>query len=216
MRLGLISDIHADVKGLQHALKLLHEKQVNKILCAGDSVEKGPDGDLVVEILKAEQVECIAGNHDRDAINNQEWLRKNGDPSKPPALKTRLLSDDTLVWLNALSPNLTLTYEGIRLLIAHGAPWGDANYVFPTTRRSVFERIAQTPVKIVVLGHTHIPMLAQIDGVTICNPGSICGKLSSGSHSCVVLDLPGCQFTFYDIYTGESIAPTFVQLNKPT
>src|SRR5262249_17275117 len=93
-------------------------------------------------------------------------------------------------------------------------PWGDANYVFPTTRRTVFERIAQTPAKIVVLGHTHVPMLAQIDGVTICNPGSICGNLSSGSHSCVVLDLPGCQFTFYDIFTGQSITPTFVQLNK--
>src|SRR5687767_13954790 len=122
MRLGLISDIHADVKGLQRALELLHDKQTNQIICAGDAVEKGPDGDAVVEILKAEQVACIAGNHDRDAINNQAWLRDNGDPAHPPALKTRLLSDDSLEWLKALPQILTLTCEGILLFIAHGAP----------------------------------------------------------------------------------------------
>ena len=48
MRLGLISDIHADLGALDAALGALVERRVDRIVCAGDVVEKGPDGDAVV------------------------------------------------------------------------------------------------------------------------------------------------------------------------
>lgn len=44
VRIGLISDIHADYEGLQNALALLDRLGVDRILCAGDLVERGMGG----------------------------------------------------------------------------------------------------------------------------------------------------------------------------
>ena len=52
MRIGLISDIHGDIDALNTALTLLKAQGAEKILCAGDLVEKGTEGDAVVRVIK--------------------------------------------------------------------------------------------------------------------------------------------------------------------
>ena len=109
MKVGLIADIHADLPELNTALELLEQYRVDLVVCAGDLVEKGVDGEAVVRFIRERQILCVQGNHDFDAIGNQHWLRENADPNNPVA-KSRFLSDDTLEYLAALPFALEFKY----------------------------------------------------------------------------------------------------------
>jgi len=213
MKLGLISDIHADLNSLQLALAVLHDQHVDQILCAGDVVEKGLYGNAVVRLLQAENVLSVAGNHDRQALANDKWHIDyiESDPARP----SYFLDNQSVDWLQQLPQTLDFNIDDIRLCVAHGTPVNDLLYVFPTSRRRVFEKVVQQAnANIVILGHSHTPMLVCIDDTWICNPGSVCGALSSGSGTCATLNLPHCQFNFFDITTGMRVMPHHAELGE--
>jgi len=215
VNLGIIADIHADVRALAQALDLLTHQGADLIVCAGDLVEKGVDGDAVIQLLQAEQILSVQGNHDADIFSNQVFLREHGDPHNPN-LRARLLMDSTLDYLRVLPTTLRLTLEDRLILVAHGTPWNRNEYVFPpvppkqwrsdlahysAAQRSTFLRMAVEGADIVILGHTHLPMCIRAGGMLVLNAGSVCGP-QWGSHTCGLLPLPKGVFTVYDIGTG--------------
>jgi predicted phosphodiesterase len=68
MRLGLISDIHADLAALLRAFSILEAHDAEKVACLGDMVETGADGDRVLDVLRERMVVCVRGNHDDNAV----------------------------------------------------------------------------------------------------------------------------------------------------
>ncbi|MEP7287695.1 MAG: metallophosphoesterase family protein [Chloroflexota bacterium] len=188
MKLGLIADIHADFDALTLALDLLQKEGVDQIVCAGDVVGKGPKGQAVVQLLETKEIPCIAGNHDRKMLR-----RATAD-------------EQTLTFLKQLPATRSFTWEGRRVLVAHGLPWSDELGLFPFSERHVFKRVAhEAHADVVILGHTHLPLMAQIDNVWICNPGSVCSTYKIGSHSCATLTLPDCTYRALNLGSGRSL-----------
>jgi len=202
--IGLIADIHANLVALQRGLDLLRTHQPDVILCAGDLVEKGAEGDAVVEQIRSLAIPCVMGNHDFDTIGNQAWLRANADLSHP-AMQGRLLKDETLAYLKALPKSLDFTWDEKRVVLSHGAPWSNSEYIFPNSSARIFERIVQETHSpdIVILGHTHIPMCIQVNTTRIINPGAVCGNYPGGKGSFAVLTLPDFRFQIYGIDDGS-------------
>ena len=203
-KIGIISDIHANLDALRRALELLNRHGVERILCAGDLVEKGHAGDAVVALLQTAAVPCVMGNHDFDAIGNQAWLRENSDLSHP-ALRGVLLQEETLHFLKHLPRSLNFASKERRLFLGHGAPWSTNEYIFPTSAVHHFERIArETQADVVILGHTHVPMCVQMDKTIIVNPGAVCGNRNNEA-TCAILTLPDLAFQLYSLETGLGI-----------
>lgn len=187
MRLGIISDIHADIAALVVALQFLDSQGVDQIVCAGDLIDKGLDAGDVVRLMEARSIPCVAGNHDHGAGKDRLDLQGRA-------------------FLKGLPQTLNLTLEGKRLLVAHGAPWSEDVYVYPKTERHVFRRIAQEArADIVILGHTHVPLAAQFRNVWIFNPGSICRMYTKGSHTCGILTLPECSFEVFEFSSRQRV-----------
>lgn len=204
-KIGLISDIHANLAALEHALDLLDGQNVDQIVCAGDVVEKGPDGDAVVDLLRSRAIPCVMGNHDYFAIGNQAWLRAT-KPFVPSALRARLLKAETLAFLRALPRTLVFTWEERQVFVAHGAPWAISDYVYPNSPPQLYGRIRQeTQTDVVVLGHTHVPMCIEIEGTRVMNPGAVCGENDEGLASCAVLTLPECLLHIYNLKNGAML-----------
>lgn len=194
MEIGIIADIHADFHALRIALDIMGGQGADTILCAGDLVEKGPHGDKVVELLRTQSIPCVMGNHDYSARANDTW---------------RL---ETLDYLNDLPQTLELSLEGIRLLVAHGTPWSFDTYVFPYSSRQVFKRVAHvTKTDVVILGHTHEPMVAKFRERWIVNPGSVCETYAHGSGTCAVLSLPSCNLKVFSLKTGKRVSVQYVE-----
>lgn len=194
MKIGVISDIHADLDKMWAALTFLEKEAVDRVVCAGDIVEKGRDGDAVVRLLRAKQIPCVRGNHDSVAPSNNIWLQENAIPDHP-----MLLTQPTLDWLQTLPPTLSFTWEGTRVLVAHGTPASEWQYLHPhNPPRLFFEATAGLDCDVLLLGHTHQPMMVHVDDIRIFNPGSICGGLAGGSMTCGILTVPEKRFTVYD------------------
>lgn len=194
MRLGIISDIHADFAALAVALDLLVAHRVDKIVCLGDVVEKGLRGDDCVRLLQDWLIPCVRANHDELALVNQ--AENAGDDPR-----WHDLDNTTLTVLKGLSLTRYYVYEGCRLLLCHGSPDDPWEYLHPDrapARR--FKRIAsQHDADVILCGHSHRPMRVMYAGVHFFNPGSLCGTHTTGSRTCGILDLPEMIFQILDL-----------------
>src|SRR3954465_13757067 len=108
MKIGIISDIHGHLAPLEKALALLDRLGVEQIVCAGDLVGEGYEGDAVVKLLQARQIPCVLGNHDEEAFGDQAWLRRQ--QRHTPDTSNRLLLDSRTV-AHVSSLPLTLSFE---------------------------------------------------------------------------------------------------------
>ncbi len=195
MKIGLISDVHADYRSLIKALKIFKQVGVNMVVCAGDLVEKGDQGNEVVALIHRLQIPCVLGNHDEMAIGNQEWIKENMDLSQRH-IQNSLLNSDTLDYLDQLPRKLRFEWEGIRILLVHGSPASNVEYLRPTTPASQFADHAKNArATVIICGHSHTVMHYISDGVHFINPGSVLRGVSS--HTCGVLSLPNIQLTVY-------------------
>jgi putative phosphoesterase len=203
--LGLISDIHADLKALKQALDILQGQAVEQIICAGDLVDKGYEGDAVVALIRERQIPSVMGNHDYMVYRNQQWLIRNAGDQNPA-----LVTQATMDYLDTLPEMLTFSFKGKWILLAHGSPWSNMEYIYSYSRREVYEQIARFyKTDVVVLGHTHEPMLVEAGDMLVVNPGSVCSTYADGSGTCATLSLPDCTFRVFNIRNGERVQPAY-------
>ena len=205
MKLGLIADMHGDYIGFAAALRILDAEGAEHILCAGDVADRGPEAGEIIRILQERDIPCIRGNHDVTVVANQEHWRSAGINERLSKLG-RVVDDDTIAYLSALPETLTLTFDGIPVLLAHGTPWSDVMGVFRDTRQGVLNRIVENygdSADVIILGHTHEPLRMRVQNLWILNPGSIYGITIRDSHTCALLDLPSMDYTVFDVRTGE-------------
>jgi putative phosphoesterase len=203
MRLGVISDVHANLSALQTAVNLLVEQQVDTILCAGDLVDGGPDGDAVVEFIRDQSIPCVQGNHDRSAPAYQSWLRNSRQTAE---IVSELLTDQTSMFVGELPRSLYFTFDGVRVLLAHGTPWDCITYVFPGSDPGLYYRVVKdSQADLIILGHTHVPMCVNVENTWIVNPGSIDGNRWESNRTCAVIDLPSFEIQIIEIDGGTLI-----------
>lgn len=199
MNLGVISDVHADRIALERALNLLVTLGADKIVCLGDVVEKGPDGDGTIEVLRDWLIPVVRGNHDDNAVRHAA-LEPALRGSEPP------LSTRSLTWLDGLPDVREYQWLGQTILLAHGTPTCRNTYVFAEQVPKRLKRtLRRAHFDVLLLGHTHRPMRMRFGDLWICNPGSVCRGRSRDSHTCGLLSLPDRSFQVFDVATGAPV-----------
>lgn len=163
MKLGVLSDVHNNVAALSYALTHLADCDV--ILNLGDLVFEYRVEPEIIEIARLADLIGIAGNHEKAILLH---------PSSSVRAK---LAPDILDYIKALPPSRTMAISGFNLLIAHGAPWDDPHdwrcASVHERNHGAMERMRQVPADIILLGHTHVPMLAAVGDKLVVNPGSL-------------------------------------------
>lgn len=216
IHIGVISDIHAELPALQRALDLFDKFGIDRVVCAGDLVEKGSQGDAVVRLIEQRAIPTVMGNHDAFAAENQRWLLKHADPnhSNYPRLLQGMLSDEAHRFLGGLPQTVTLDVAGQRILMAHGTPARNDEYLFFHSPDARYRQlIREHPASVIIVGHTHEPMLVRVRPSTwIINPGSVCFQQSHGSGTCAILSLPDFNVFVLDLRTGSKVAVQYRQI----
>ncbi len=205
MRIGTISDIHANLNALQRAFRLFETLHVETILCAGDLVDIEPDADAVVDLMRRRSIPCVRGNHDQEALEYQAWIRK-AYALDDPRIKEDLFSQNTIDYLAALPLTQFCTFGDTRVLVAHGVPWRNTFYLFPDNPPEQFEEVAlEAQADVVILGHTHVPMCVHVNNTWIVNPGSVDGNRPEDNQTCAVIDLSPFAVQVFDINTHKIV-----------
>ncbi len=191
MKIGLISDVHGNLIALETVLEKLNH--CDRIYCAGDVVGYYPFPNEVIEIFIREGIESVMGNHDY-AVANNDFSGFNPYAEEAGRWTRENLRKEYLEWLSKLPIKIETEWFDIY----HGAPAEDETafeiYLFPED--PVVLDFLRMLKRNIVVGHTHIQFLREIDGYIFVNPGSV-GQPRDGD--------PRSAFAIFDTESGKAI-----------
>jgi protein phosphatase len=177
MRVLIISDVHANSWALR---AVVHDAgAVDHVLCAGDTISYGPDPRTTLGLLRERGVIAVRGNHDHAIAFGAD---PKASPAKQPlALAMRdwtrcQLEAADVAWLARLPLRLTWEIAGTRFAAVHATP-RDPLYDYhlrPDAPESLVREItAGIDADVLVVGHTHWPLLRAHGNLQVVNPGSV-------------------------------------------
>jgi diadenosine tetraphosphatase ApaH/serine/threonine PP2A family protein phosphatase len=152
MRIGLLSDIHANLEALDAVLEHLKTQTPDALVCLGDFVGYGPDPNECVDRLRGRLEVAVLGNHDQAAIGGRPFDDFNLYAQAAIVWTEQVLTPGARAYLAALPARA----EAGGALLVHGSPRQPVDeYIFDTrTARASF--IADG-FRIAFVGHTHQP-----------------------------------------------------------
>jgi putative phosphoesterase len=189
VRLAVISDIHANLQALQAVLADIDRRESKEpfdaIYCLGDLGGYGGQPNEVQGSLMERAYPTISGNYDENVGNN------GGDCGchyiKPFDIEMSNISfgwtrehttDQHKEWLRKLPMEIRFEIGGKRVLLCHGSPRSNTEYLFENRSDGYLRRFtrggrADAHADIIVFGHTHVPYHRVVDGVNFVNTGSV-------------------------------------------
>ena len=194
MKVGIVSDLHCNLQGLDLALEAMGD--VDELLCLGDSIFEYRFSNCVVARLKERGAHIIQGNHEEVFLS----------PAGVRARERKDIDPDMLAFLASQPHRRYLELDGKRLLLIHSTPWEPrGEYVHPHSAK--LDLFAEADANIVLYGHTHCQVVKRVGSVLVINPGSAgdardsrngrqlsCAVLDTVSEEVQVIDFPDPRF----------------------
>ena len=190
MKLGIVSDLHCNIDGLDRALEIMGP--IDALLCLGDSINEFGFSNEVIGRLRERDAFTILGNHE-EVFLGAAGVRARSRPEIDRSL---------LGWLAERPHRHALEIGGKRILTAHSTPWEPrGSYALPTS--AALERVGEADADIVLYAHTHQQVVRRVGRVLVVNPGSAgdgrdprngrqlsCAVLDTATEEVVVHDFP--------------------------
>lgn len=154
MRIGLISDIHANLEALEAVLAVLDREQIDYLACLGDVVGYGAQPDECCNLVRARADVTVLGNHDAAVCGRMDYTYYRLAAREALDRHARALSPENLEWLRSLP----YAHRLGDVTFCHGSPVAleEFEYVFLLDQvRDLRDRYdALTPVTFI--GHSHL------------------------------------------------------------
>jgi predicted phosphodiesterase len=158
MRLGLLSDVHANLQALEAVLRRLDETAVDRCVCLGDVVGYGGDPQACLELVVQRADICLMGNHDLAVL--EPAVRLGFNPLARAAIEAhaRWLDADGLHALQTFAMAETLEADGGVFLI-HGTPGETEPFTYLVGPAAAGRALGAIDERFAAVGHTHVPAL---------------------------------------------------------
>ena len=176
MKVALLGDVHANLPALEAVLEDAHQRGVEAIWNIGDFVGYGAFPDEVVKRLQQEEALSIIGNYDAKSLKVKKKLEKSKSPEKLFAFKWAYdnLSKPGRKYLRSLPKEARMEIAEKRILLTHGSPASNKEYIGPDTSEERLRELARmAEADIIICGHSHQPFKRKFEGVWFINTGSV-------------------------------------------
>jgi predicted phosphodiesterase len=175
-RLGILADIHGNLPALQAVRADLTAFAVDHVVVAGDSINWGPFSRQVMAAITEANWAVIRGN-------NEFYLLDYDTPRSPahwesyglPPLLLEQLDPRWTRQIAALPDALSLRFrDAPPVQVVHGLPGNPWQAIFPQTADDEVRRyLTGVAEDTVICAHSHLPLVRQVDGWQVINPGSV-------------------------------------------
>lgn len=202
MKIGVLSDVHADVHALTDALRWIDRLGCDSIVCAGDLLDHGLFPDETLALLASRSIPCVRGNHDRWALTKDPERGGGWELSKA---SRKFLAAQPLTW--------RIEHAGVRVVVHHGSPAGDTDGLEPEHLDAALVRthLDRADADVLIVGHTHVAMDVELPGRgRIVNPGAVLraplyepGDGPPASATFGVLEVETAEWRVLSVGTGE-------------
>ncbi len=156
MRIGIFSDVHANIEALSAVVESLQRDPPDVLACLGDVVGYGASpnecADLVREVAKV----TILGNHDAAVAGRMDYSYYYEAARKALDLHASVLTPGNLAWLRALPYSHRLVGTDVNL--CHGSPvrLEDFEYIFAPEQARDCLPIWDELAHLTLIGHSHL------------------------------------------------------------
>ena len=188
MKLGIVSDIHCNIQGLERGLELM--SPFDELWCAGDSVFQFRWSNEVVSRLREIGAKVVLGNHE------ETILSRDGER----ALSSPKVDQDLVTWMRDKPYRIEEVIDGKNVVMTHGSPWEPwKEYHYP--HETIWSKASELDCDTVIVGHTHFKMAQRFGSVLVINPGSAGDPRDHRNDfqlSCATWDTTTDEVVFYD------------------
>lgn len=172
MRVLVVSDIHANWEALRCI-----PTDFDEVFCLGDLVDYGPQPVECVEWVRRFAASAVEGNHDHAVSEHVSCgcapsFRAISEATRE--LMWRSLNEEQIEFLRSRPQQLDVQLGGIRFRLVHATP-SDPLYTYlkPADADRWKQEIAAVDADIILVGHTHLPMVLRFGDKLVVNPGSV-------------------------------------------
>ena len=154
MRIGIFSDVHANLEALESILRAYESERIDRFICLGDTVGYGADPQACAERVRQLAAATIVGNHDAAVSGRMDYSYYYDAARDVLDLHASLLSEENLHWLR------TLPYEHREqdLSFCHGSPINleEFEYVFAVEQARQLIGEYDYLARVTFIGHSHL------------------------------------------------------------
>ncbi|MEM6955224.1 MAG: metallophosphoesterase family protein [Myxococcota bacterium] len=165
MRLGIFSDVHANIEALSAVMTAYGDKAIDTYYCLGDVVGYGASPNECSDIIREGAEVTILGNHDAAVAGRMDYSYYYEAARDALDLHANTLSSENLEWLKTLPYKHELE-SGVHL--CHGSPLRleEFEYIFeaegPNGARQCLQ-IWDELGDITLIGHSHLCKVFEMD-----------------------------------------------------
>uniref|UniRef100_A0A7C4GEF2 Metallophosphoesterase n=1 Tax=candidate division WOR-3 bacterium TaxID=2052148 RepID=A0A7C4GEF2_UNCW3 len=157
MRIGIVSDIHANLEALEAVLAVLRGRGADHFANCGDIVGYGPDPGPCIDIVRGLHGWVVAGNHDYAVLGRTSAAGFNSAAGAAIAWTRKQLTANQQLFLRGLP----LTSCCTPLVLVHGSPAAPAAWEYVFTLHDAEAQMDCYSESVCVVGHSHYPFAVE-------------------------------------------------------
>ena len=182
MKIAIISDVHGNLEALKSTLQDIEKRNVDKIICLGDTIAKGVHPKECLDIVRNKCEIVIQGNTDayfaEEHSNIQELPEQE---QKRIRWNQSLITKEDREYLLSLPFSYEFYMSGSLVRLFHATPTVNNKAILNVdsieTKFQIFLPSEHTctnrTADVVIYGHIHHPYLDKIYNKTLINVGSV-------------------------------------------
>ena len=156
MRIGVLSDIHANYEALSAVLEAYKAEGVERYYCLGDTVGYGGSPEECAQIIRTLCTATILGNHDAAVASRMDYSYYYEAARQALDTHASMVSAESMEWLKSLPYQVKLKDFGVDL--CHGSPvrLEEFEYIFAPEQARECLPIYDELGHITLIGHSHL------------------------------------------------------------
>ena len=183
MKVGIISDIHGNIKALEAVLQELKNKGIERIIVLGDLIGGAPMSEEVVQKIMEikDNLIIVKGNREKHIIEglpefiHDEKVKVTEEQLEAHKYLGNELSGKSKEFLKNLPKELQCELEGKKIYVSHYPLDKKGNFrkhIKKANAQENEEMFSGIDADIYLYGHTHIENYNTRDGKIYINPGA--------------------------------------------
>ena len=182
MKIAIISDIHGNLEALKATLKDIEKRNVDRIICLGDTIAKGIHPKECLDLIKENCEIVLQGNCDAHFSMEYEHIDKMPEQEqKRIKWNQSLINKEDREYLLKWPFCYEFYMSGSLVRLFHATPTVNNKAILNVdsieTKYQMFlpskNTVSQMKADVVIYGHIHHPYMDKIYNKTLINVGSV-------------------------------------------
>jgi len=154
MRIGIFSDVHANIEAMSAVIDAYKSERIDRYVCIGDVVGYGASPNECCDLIRKTAAYTILGNHDAAVAGRMDYSYYYDAARQALDLHARQLTPENMVWLR----NLPYEVREGEVTFCHGSPVNleEFEYIFSVEQATRCLDIWEELGMVTFIGHSHL------------------------------------------------------------